>query len=116
MERLRKLNNYLSCYWFIILYGCVIYTAFKTGTLPQYENPSPRDIIINFDDCFFWPFNYIFCFLVAGIVLNGRYIYTCLRYTKERIDFSTRFFLASLLLFIIHITADPFGFLEWFVD
>ena len=116
MERVRKLNNYLSSYWFIILYGCVLYVTIKTGKLPQYENPSPRDIIIGFTNYCFWPFNYIFSSLVLGIILNGRYIYNCLRYTKQPIDFSAKFFMVSLLLFVIHITADPFGFVEWFVD
>jgi hypothetical protein len=120
MDKLRKVNNYLSCYWFIILYGCVLYTVFKTGKLPEYGNPSPRDVFAHFEDRYFWPFNFIFCFLVLGVYLNARHFYKLYKQNisakSVALDFSCKFFLINLLLFITQITVDPFSLVEWFVD
>jgi hypothetical protein len=124
MDKLRKVNNYLSCYWFIILYSCVLYIVFKTGKLPEYGNPSPRDVFTDFEDRYFWPFNFIFCFLVLGVYLNAIYFYKLYKKSgvtlslskRVTLDFSCKFFLINLLLFIAQITADPFSLVEWFVD
>ena len=115
MNIFRKINNYLSFYWFIVLYGCVLYAFIKIGRLPELGKPDPKEVISNFS-IFFSLFNYSTFFILLGLILNGFYLFNMFREKNRSIDFSLYFFMMNTILWMILFFIDPYGFKEWFFD
>jgi len=115
METLRKLNNYISSYWFFLILGAVLWTYLKIGRLPFYSSPDPKEVFANFD-VLFAIYNYSTFFMLLGLVLNSWFIIKNFKNIGNLFEKSTIFFFVNISFWLIEIFIDPFGFNAWFFD
>ncbi|HBG71529.1 MAG: hypothetical protein A2W93_05960 [Bacteroidetes bacterium GWF2_43_63] len=115
METFRKAINYFSSYWIVVLYGTALYVYLKTGQLPEFSHPDPKEAIPGFETLFIM-FNYSVFFILAGFVLNLIFI---IRKWNIKIIFhdgSFVFYLINATLWLINSRVDFLGVTEWFFD
>jgi hypothetical protein len=115
METIRKINNYVSSYWFIIIFSAVLWTYLKIGKLPSFSSPDPKEIFSDFD-ILFAIYTYSTFFMLLGMVLNIWFLIKNLKNIGKVFEKSTIFFAANISLWLIEIFIDPMGFNAWFFD
>jgi hypothetical protein len=115
METLRKLINYLSSYWILILGFAVSYVFVRTGELPTLSYPDPEQFVPNYH-ILFTLYNYSTYIMVICFALNTIYVIRML-VKKDRIaEKSILFFIIVFSLWLLEIFVDPFGFNAWMFD
>ena len=115
LNLIRVLLNYLSVYWLVILFISVFYIFIVYGYFPELSRPDPKNVIPNFNILFII-YNSIGWTLIICLVLNTVHIFLSIINKKKWIDPSMIFLFINLMLLIIQIFIDPFGFNAWFFD
>lgn len=115
METIRKINNYISSYWFFLILGAVVWVCLKTGRLPTFSSPDPKEVLANFD-FLSAIYNYSTFFMLSGIVLNSWFLIKNLKCLGNLFEKSTIFFVVNFCFWLIETFIDPFGFNAWFFD
>ena len=115
METIRKVNNYISSYWFFLIFSAVLWTYLKIGKLPSFSSPDPKEIFSNFK-ILFAIYNYSTFFMLLGIILNIWFLIKNMKNIWKVFEKSTIFFAVNISLWLIQIFIDPMGFNAWFFD